>query len=412
MTTTSPTTTLQTVLARLSSDYRHTVAYYGNIEARPGYAETPRRVLSGIGFPATSQFTYLTPSRLHVIVNEDTRPVTRVTFCPYGLTEDRRRIKSRDAADRSVRTGSDSGATGMRICPSNADYLVSSELDDTTYAEAKTLRLVRQITSSAGPAYHIIINRRGDVLVSAALDDTTRAAGDNAEISIDVAVESAFSILHTEHTASQFSNIIELPYTTIQIAALAALIGKLKAAYPAIPQVLVPSETSSAGFAYRWPAAFTDVTPRNLSNGAWHNHSPYDHADSDAPRIFTIAADRGAFDLTTEVFRTADSPEPRTGRSEAQTAVSQADTAGAESVMLGAYSVIAGEERATEMQDTPRREFFVQRIEMTHHDVGALDASAGHVAEASAPVLPSPAQNVAPHVFDFATGYWGDGKAY
>lgn len=412
-TRTTPSETLQGVLARLSGDYRRTVSYYGNIETRPGFSQVPRRLLSDVGFPATSQFTYLVPSRAHVVINEEARAVTRITFCPYGLHADRVKIVSRDESDRRVRTSSASGASGLRLCPLNGDYLVSSELDDATYAEAKTVRLIRRIVSAAtGPAYHVVINRRGDVIVVAALDDTTRAAGDNAEISVDVAVESALSILHADHTASRFTNLVELPFTDPQIAAITAVIGKLRTAYPAIPASLVTSESATAGVAYRWPMDPPEATPRNFTDGAWRDRSPYDHANSDVPRLFEIATERGNFDLTTEVFRNADSPEPRTGRAEAQTAVSQADTAGAESVLLGAYSLIAGEERATEMQGTPRHQLFVQRIRMAHHDANAADASAGQVSEADSHAPPQPAQNTSPHVFDFTTGYWGDGLSY
>ena len=407
----SPSDTILSVLARLAADYRRTVSYYGNIETRPGFAEGTRRVLSEVGFPTTTQFTYLVPSRAHVIVNEDTRAVSRVTFCPYGIDADKRRITSSVPEDRRVRTNNTSGVSGMRVCPLNPAYAVSSELDDDTFAEAKTIRLIRRITAaSGGPAYHVIINRRGDVIVAAALDDTTRASGDNHEVSVDVAVESALSISLADHAARNFDNLIELPFTTPQLAAIVAVIGKLTAAYPVIPRTIVASETSTPGFAYRW--LLDGTTPRNFSRGAWQGHSPYDHTDSDAPRVFDLAVERRPFDLTTEVFRNADSPTPRTGRSEAQVAVSQVDTAGAEAVVLGAYTILAGEERATEMQGTPRRQIFVQRIHMAHHDANTTHEVSGSVATASAHATPTPAANVLPHVFDFTTGYWGDGKSY
>jgi len=404
---------MQGVLGRLANDYRRTVAYYGNIEARPGFNATPRRLLSDVGFPTTSQFTYLVPSRAHVIVNEDARAITRLTFCPYGLAEDRRIILSPDEADRRVRTSSESGATGLRVCPLDPAYLVSSELNDETVSEQKTVRLIRRIVSTAGgPAYHVIINRRGDVIVAAALDDTTRAAGDNAEISVDIAVESALSITQEAHVARRFDSLIELPFTTTQIAAIVTVIAKLTAAYPAIARALVPSETSGPGVAYRWPITTPDATPRNFSRGAWRGTSPYDHALCDAPRIFEQVAERRAFDLTTEVFRSADAPEARTGRAEAQTAVSQADSAGEESALLGAYSIVAGEERASEMQGTRRIQLFVQRIHMAHHDANQTHEVAGAAATASSHAAPTPPQNILPHVFDFTTGYWGDGKSY
>lgn len=410
---TQPAQTLQAVLGRLASDRRRTVAYYGNVEAQPGSSQAPRRLLSDTGFPSTTQFTYLVPASAHVVRHEDPRAATRVTICPYGVVEDRARLVSTNETDRRVRTSNASGSTGLRVCPLNDAYLVSAELDDDTYAEAKTVRLVQSITNPrGGPAYHVVINRRGDVIVAAALDDTTRASGDNAEVSIDVAVESALAIRQADHAARQLNELVELPFTTPQLAALAALIGKLAAAYPAITQRLTPATTSGAGYAYRWPITTPDATPRNLTSGAWRAHSPFNHEDSDAPRIFRIAADRRPFDLTTEVFRSADAPRARTGRAEAQAAVSQADTAGAESVMLGAYAALAGEERATEMQQATRLQVFVQRIAMAHHDAAEAGQAAGQVAEAGSPAAPSPAANVSPHVFDFTTGLWGDGASY
>lgn len=408
-----PAETLQAVLGRLAGDYRRTVAYYGNIEAQPGFSQRPRRLFSDTGFPTTSQFSYLVPARTHVIRHEDTRAATRVTIVPYGVIEDRARIVSTDETARRVRTDNNSGTSGLRLCPLNDQYLVSAELNDDTYAEAKTVRLVQAVTNArGGPAYHVIINRRGDVIVAAALDDTTRAAGPNSEISIDVAIESALAISHEDHTARRLDTLVELPFTTLQVAALVALIGKITAAYSAITQRVIPADTSDAGYAYRWPITTPDALAKNLTDGAWQGHSPFSHEDSDAPGLFQLVRQRRPFDLTTEVFRNADSPPARAGRAEAQVAVTLADTAGAESVMLGAYPALAGGERATEMQNVTRLQVFVQRINVAHHDATATGAAASHVGAATAPTAPAPAANVSPHVFDFTTGLWGDGRSY
>lgn len=405
---TTPLETLTRVLTNAAADTRRTVAYYGNLRASDGPSRRPRRLLSEVGFPRSSPFSYVVPSPSHVVRGEQQRACDRITLCPYGAEEDHRRLASTRPEDRVVTTAA--GSAGVRVYAGNPAFYVHAGLDPDTSAPGKTLRLVQALLArTGGPAYHVVVARTGAVYVCAALDDETRAAGSRAATSVDVAVETALAIRAEDHAARRLDRVVELPLTDAQLACLAVIAGKVRTGYPAFRLGRVAVDEAGAGVAYRWTLA--PVTPLNFSGEAWRGASPFDHAESDHERFAQRVDALGAFDLATEVFRAASAPPPSGARGAAQAAVSQVATAGARVVAMGAYAAVAGGARAEELASQSRLRLFVDRIAVAHRDAHDASAAAGHVAAATSHP-PAAATGVEPHTFDFATGLWGDGKAY
>lgn len=405
---TTPLETLTRVLTNAAAVTRRTVAYYGNLQAAGGSSRRPRRLLSEVGFPRSSPFSYVVPSPSHVVRGEDQRPCDRVTICPYGAEEDHRRLTSTRPEDRVVTTAS--GDAGVRVYAGNSGYYVHAALAPDTSSPGKTLRLVQSLLArTGGPAYHVVIARNGAVYVCAALDDETRAAGRRAHTSVDVAIETALAVRVEDHVARRFDRVVELPLTDAQLACLAVVVGKVRTGYPAFRLGRVGADEDGAGIAYRWVLAA--VAAMNFSGGAWRGVSPFDHAESDHERFVQRVDALGAYDLATEVFRSEAAPPPSGARGAAQAAVAQVATVGARVVAMGAYAVVAGRARAEELASQSRLRLFVDRIAVAHRDAHDASAAAGHVASAASHPPPA-ATGVEPHTFDFTGGLWGDGKSY
>ncbi len=404
------TDALSQVLGRMSNDYRQTVAFYGNIQGRPGIRRTPRRLLNDTGFLETTDFTYLVPSPSHVEVGSDPRANTSIVLHPYGLREDVQRLISDEPADRRVRSSDHMGHNqpGVVAYPGAPSWIISADQSLSTVGLNRTINLVRRVTNAhQGPAYHFIVNRAGDIIVTAALDDIVRAFR-SSETSIDVAVETAIAIPRQEWADKQYDNMVELPLTVLQLTTLSILCAKLLTAYPAITR-------DETGLIYAWPTDYPQTHVSNFQTDPPAASIPFDYSQANREAFFLQVTTQGLFDLSTEIYRpVATAPTPIATRTEARTSISTADTAGALSVRLGNYAGVAAAERSTEMQSSVRRRFFVQRINTTNHDADGASAAAAHVSASVTTMGHQPAavQNYEPMAYNYATGLWGDDQSY
>ncbi len=402
---------LSQVLSRMSNDYRSTVAFYGNIQGRPGIRRAPRRLLNDTGFLETTDFTYLVPSPSHVEVGSDPRANTSIVFHPYGLREDVQRLISDDPVDRRVRSSDHMGfgQPGVVGYPGASDWITTADQSLSTVSLQRTINLVRRVTNAhQGPAYHFIVNRAGDIVVTAALDDIVRAFQSSAT-SIDVAVETALAIPRQAWQDKNFDSILELPFTEVQLTTLSILVAKLLTAYPAITR-------DETGLVYAWPPDYPQTTVANFQTTPQDASAvPFDYSQATREAFFLRVDTQGTFDLATEVYRPVQTaPTPIATRTEARTSIATADTAGALSVRLGNYAGIAAAERSNEMQSNVRQRFFVQRVNTSNADGDASAAAAAHV-QASIPTLshaPAAVTNYAQLAYNYATGLWGDEQSY
>lgn len=398
--TVTPADAVSQALARAASDSRRTVAYYGNVRGLPGSSRRPVRLLSEIGFPIDRSFSYVVPATSSVIKGDTARTIRSVTIHPYGLNDDYRRITSSRATDRRVHTSANPRSTGLIAYAENANYLISAEASDLTYSPAKTLRCVSAMaTANRGPAYHFVITRRGDILVGAALDDETSASTRDSDQTIDVAMEGAFAIQREHHTSKTYEgNLIELPFTPIQVLTLSVLFVKLKTAYPDI----------ASDLRYQFNGGDFNFAPRyNFSDKAWLG-TRFNYSLSDTPGFFDNLARIAPFDLATQVFLTGPAPAPVASRAVAQTAIGQADTLGQQSVLLSNYAALAAPERSLSMQQAPRSQFFVERLNMAVRDADGASSAASDTAESGRRDPLTPSTQVEPHTYDYTTGRWGD----
>jgi len=405
---------LSDILARQAQDYRRMIAFYGNIQSRPGFSQAPRRLLSELGFYVDTTFNYVVPHASLVVRSDEVRECTRIAIYPYGIRDDLTKLTAVSSEQRIIRTAYDPSLPGVRLLSTFPTYIVSGELNDQTYADAKTVRLIQRIVSpSQGPVYHIIINRLGNVIITASLDDQTSAAVTNKrEITIDIAIESALTVARTAFEVGPPTSFIELPFTNPQLRNLSVALAKLSAAYPNIPLTFVEWESESPGVSYVWPENVAPAVPYNFTNGGWRTlNSPFDHSATDPIPFKDLLDQQGEFDVSSEVFRSEATPPAPAARALTQAAVSNIDTAGAQSVALGNYSSVAGLDRARSMSETPRHQFFVFRINATTHDANSSGSASSNVA-ASATATPPVPNPVGPNVFSYITGKWGDGRPY
>lgn len=399
---TTPEETLSAAITSLASDRRRAAAYYGNLAPVPGARRIPQRFLSDAGFPMSTQFSYIAPALTHVTRGEGPRTIRTLAIHPYGLAVDARLLRSSAPEDAVV--WDEGSPTGVRVYPGVDAWVMPGRLSDDTYDAEKTVTLLAAMTNAAvGPAYHAVIDRRGNVIVGAALDDTTHPAGIATEGVINVALEGALV------RRLEGEELRELPYRSVQLRALASLVAKLRAAEPDFATALAAA-SGVPGIYVAWPELGETVALGNFTGGTWRG-GPFDYTASDDPGFFQLVDLDGVYDLATEVFRPANSPPSNTRRALVAAAISRTDTAGRESVYLGAYTDIAARDRNEEMGAATRREFFVGRARTTHRDGMAGTVRAAEV-HATAPTAPAPVQNSDPLMFDFSTGFFGDGKTY
>ena len=388
-------------LSKLAYNTRVTTAVYGNVRGNPGSSVRPARLLSDIGFPLSTEVTYIIPAFALLMAHDPPRAVTQIVLHPFGLDDDVRRLTASRPADRIIR--SSAGPTGVRTYPGDNTLLISGSLDDDTYSDSKNAALVGAMTSAQqGPAYHYVIGRDGTLLICAPLDSQV-STETNGETNIDIALEGAFAIQRSDFDAKNFfGKLIELPYTALQLFVLAVLIVKLRTAYQG-----VSADFTSTGISYDWEAL--PNVQLNYSNGAWRSSaSPFDHSFSDQASLLATMKVIPPFDLATQIFVVDQAPPPRATRAVAQTAIGQVDTVGAQSVMLANYGALASPERSNDMQTASRVAFFVERSNSANADADNTSGAAAEVAATSGDPTTVAATEVGPATYDFATGFWGD----
>lgn len=406
-------------LGRRANDQRRTITQYANLEGRVGNTGTPPRLLSDIGFKETSQFGYVNAHPSHLIPPDDEEPRTirQIVLCAYGLTFDRRRILSRRSRVRTASSGPDT--PGLTRSLANTDILISAALDDlSNYSQEKNLAVVTNMTTrGAGPAYHCLIDRFGNVSVGPALDYQTTAVPARREDAIFVGLEGALGISFEDFNRGERQQYFELPYTDEQVDSVIILLAKLYTAFPEIRRNF--DNVASPGVLASVYTAQPVLPPEkllNFSNNRWRDQtlSPFQYYRTDDEPLLAQADAEGAYNLATDIFRTAEAPRAVATRDQARVAISTVDTMGASSLVQGAYLSLASPERSADMQGQARRELFTTRQRAAHNAAAQTGNRAGNLSRGNQNVRPiSPEiSNFEPHVYDYAGGLWGDGKLY
>lgn len=414
---TTPADVLSASLAALANDRRRTVTQYANIEPRPGENDAPRRLMSDIGFPEATQFAYINAHPSHVIPPQEEEPRTIRQFVvkPYGLSLDLARFNGRN---RNVRTTRGANVTGVAPHPDDDTILISAELADDTYSAQKNEAVVRNMTTRrSGPAYHFLIDRRGGLSVGPGLDYATMVSPARSDDGVFIGMEGALGLSRSNFSGRRSSESFELPYTAAQIEVLVILLAKLRTAFPEVRLTFQNDATPGVLTCVYEPAQGLPLDKQlNFSNERWQasSTSPFEYAATDDAVIAASVSLEGAYDLATEVFRTAEAPRAVAARDAARVAIGQIDTAGRVSVALGAYVYLASPERANSMEGQSRRELFVTRQRASHHDADAAGQQSSTVTNGTQSVTPvRPAvSNAEPHVYDYDRGIWGDGAVY
>jgi hypothetical protein len=405
---------LQAVLARFANERRQAATVYANAQEHVGTAGVPRRLISDHGFPAFTQFTYLNPHSSHITRNTEPRtPIQLVTLHPYGLTADRAILVSTRATERRITNHQGAGNRG--VSPLTEVVLVPAVHDANSVTAAKTETLLRRVTTRGpGPAFHAILPRNGDIIVCAALDDEVQAVPSIADVSINVALEGGLGIRRLDWEGHNYSQLVELPYTSSQLFSLHVLLAKIRTAVPNIPLSFLNGAPthSMSGIAYMFPTDVQGAQQYNFTNDAWRGHSPLDHELSDNTAVIRGTQAVPPLDTATQVFIPPQTPPPRATRASIRPAIATVDTLGASSPLLAIYSSIAGTERSADMQTISRARFFVQRINGSQQDADNTGNQASTAQAVTQTHVPEPAVNSGPHVFDFTSGFWGDGEPW
>lgn len=341
------------------------------------------RWLSEVGFLDTSPVSYaeMSPSNFVPADDPEGREINQIYLVPYGLERDAALLSG--ARPTRYRSSRRQGTNGTAPFPGAQGLTGASDLDEAGASQAKTLAVLAALRQAdGGPGYHAVVTRAGAVYLCGPADVSVSPVED-ADNAFCVAVESAV-------TRGPEGQLAEATWTGAQLDALAVLVAKLRAAYPSL---LLDEETG---------VRLVDRETRPDGLAAWFA--------GDAPATFTQrVADLGEFDAATEVFRR--SPPPSARRAEAQVAVGTADTAGESSRVLAAYVGLAAAERSHGVSELSRANVFVQRARVAHvsGDEGAEEAAHAGAADQLVPTFPE-VVGYEPHVYNFATGRWGDGE--
>lgn len=314
---------------------------------------------------------------------EEGREINALYFVPYGLARDAALL----AGDRPrhYRTTRAPGAVGTAIYPGaldyDAPYIGAADLADDGSSPRKTLGVLAALRQAdGGPGYHAVVTRSGNVSIAGPADVLVSPVEDSENAYV-VAVEVVVR-------RSSDGTLTEVPWSQAQLDTLAVIAAKLRAAYPS----LLLDTDSGIRLVER------EERPDGLV--AWF-------AGDDLAAFIQRVADLGEYDAATEVFRR--SPPPQGRRAEAQVAIGTADTAGEASMVLAAYVDLAAAERSHGVSELSRENVFVERARVAHTS-GDEGAAAGAHAEAAtqmAPIFPE-VRRFEPHVYNFATGRWGD----
>lgn len=409
----NPGSVVSQLLSNLGADRRRSTNTYVNATARRGDG-TPRRVLSDVGFLQSTQVTFVNTSRMHVTFNdtEERRAIENLVLVGYGLSDDYKRLVSSRPEDRLVRHNASVLRGGVEHHPDDSGLVMNGDLDAQTSDVTKTQKVVRAMTTDAGPAPHFIVTRKGDLIIGPSIDGETTVVSELRAKAVFIAIESMLVMGKADHAARRFDRIFEAPLTGRQAVTLATLVNKLRVALG----TTVPRTFGSPGLSYRRSIAMADVQETLFQTTKPNLALPgvtLDFSFTTQNSFFELVDAQGSYDLATQVWQNPNTPPIRTGRQEARTAIGQVDTAAAESAYMGAYATIAGEERSDDMQRQVRSQMFVSRHRAGHTESTEILTNAGHVAEVGgAALLPEevPA-NAGPHTYDFTTGLWGDNKA-
>jgi len=409
--------TVSTALARLANDHRRASTNYLNISSRPG-TRAPRRLMSDVGFLAECQFSYGNPHRTNFSYSdtEGPRELKQVVIAGYGLLSDYNRLTSADRSARLVRDVGASGHGGVSPYPANTELLMSGVLDNDTYASQKTRSVLHGMSTTAGPAPHFIINRKGGVVVGPGVDAETTYIAAYSNYGVFIALESALVISREDHHNQRYDRIMEQPLTPLQLTSLGVLVNKLLVALgDSFPREFVDGlDADASGFTYVWSRAdlMPQLHPWNFQNpqpASVIPNSNLDYASTSPATFFEIATSQGAFDLGTQIWRPLAAPTPVAGREDVRQALDAVDTAGEESAQIGNYVTLAAGERSNEMQAVTRSQMFVVRHRVAVGDAaGAAENAATAAAAVDSAGLPTEIPTgFEPHTYNFHTGQWG-----
>lgn len=374
-----PSEVVARALSAQAQDRRSRASVYLN--ASVAGAAGQGRWLSEVGFLASVQVTYaaIDPSNYEPSGDEEGREISALYFVPYGLARDAELLSG--DAPRRFRTRRSPGAVGTAPFPGDPGYSGASDLGEDSSCAIKTLGVLAAMRqSNGGPGFHAVVTRAGDVSICGPADVHVSPV-EGSENAFVVAVEVAVR-------RAEDGTLSEAPWTLAQLDALSVVTSKLHAAYPS----LLLDTDKGVRLVER------DERPDGL--GAWFT-------GDNLASFIQLVADQGAFDAATEVFRR--SPPPQGRRAEAQVAIGTADTAGEASMVLAAYVDLAAAARSHGVSELSRENVFVERARVSHLE-GAEGAEAAAHAEAATQMTPLFPQvtRFEPHVYNFATGLWGD----
>lgn len=394
---TTPEDVLRQALTSSARARRAAVPVYLNRRTQP--VGRPAAWLSEIGFYAALPFDYAEVDPSNTLPSADASPpasdaprfVRRIELHLYGAARDCRRLASGLAVDQVVRGARADGQAGRALYPGETEYLGAADLRDDTSVPAKTTELLGAMRAAgSGTAYHAVVTRAGAVYMTAPLDRPVPpgAAPDaTADETVAVALEGAGRMRNRIDRDTPE----DAPLTAPQLASLAVLVAKLRAAFPDVPLDWTSGLRASPGPEGGVP-----------SGDVWLARDPAARA-----LLLDLVRREPAYDAATQVFRRT--PPPASRRGEAQAALGTVDTVGRSSLLLGAYADVAAQSRAGAMREPERTRFFVERARAAHaegDDALAMAARASRGTQLTTP--PPPARNTSPFVYDYESGRWGD----
>jgi hypothetical protein len=408
----TPESLLQNALYAQAATDRARLAEYLNLTPRVGSSTTPSRLLSEVGFLQNAPFGYLAPNAAHVQppLSEEPRTIQQIVIVPYGLDWDLSVIRSPETEDRVIYTAPESGRRGMAVFV--PDVLVVADIAGSSRSNTRNALMVRNLTQAEfGPAYHYVIDREGGINVCAPADAKVSPIPSLSDTALFIALEGQLAISRTDYRTRSVESAYEMPYPEQQLTTLAVLIQKLLTAYTGVPRTFLDDASSSStpGLIYAFPNI--NVQQRNFV--AEPVQTPFDYQGAGRETFLDTVLKQGAFDLATEIWVPRTDPQPTTARADARPAVEHAPDAMRAALTLAAYVDRASLDRASSIERQTRTQIYVQRARVTHLDADQTAAAAGmnNVSLGEGEVH-EPAVNPDPHVYNYATGHWGDTQVY
>lgn len=420
---------LNSSLSRLAAEQRRAAAEYSNLAARSGSGGPPRRYLSDAGFLVNLQFSYLdfSPSSATYDDTGAQRPLNRLRFVGYGAEEDLTEFITPEPLNQLIHSATSERGPGLREYGPGRDYLIARNSNAADTYDPSKIRTFcrtqdnRPVAVVNGP--HFLITREGAIIVVGSADATAAfpAARDaNNNDVLFVGVETTLAIDRLALGERDWNQAFELPFTPAQLVTMAVLIQKLKTAMPALANasfsddVTTPLSYTLLGV----PNDFQAAARKNLQAAVPNidrstGNSPFDYSGSTGPSVLALAAQQGSYDISRNVWRLDPEPPP-TAQEETRTIISQVGTLGVRSPLMGVYAEAAGGSRARQMRDQTRPEVFYARRRFSYRTAEGTEQQEQTTQATAAveEVLLKPVENYEPHVYDFVTGYWGDGRSF